>query len=962
MANPLYDRLFGQHRTSEKSFLILPELVEFQVASGDPGYFDLPTPGALNGTGITGFAAVPRFSVERGFFETAFDLEITSTTPSATILYTTDGTKPMEGNGQVYTGPLRVAGTAIIRAAAFRDQYLPSAEVTHTYLFLEDVIRQSPTGAPPPGWPSSWGSNVVDYGMDPDVVNSPTYASTIAQDLTTIPSFSIVMNLADLFDSATGIYANPGQDGRDWERPCSLELIHPDGTEGFQVGAGIRIRGGFSRSTQNPKHAFRFFFREEYGTPELRYPLFGDSGTDTFDKIDLRTFQNYSWSFQGDGRGIFVRDQFNRDLQLAMGHQGERGDYYHLYINGQYWGLFNTCERPEASYGARYYGGQRDDYDTVKVEAGPYTINPTDGNLEAWTRLYQLARAGFSSDAAYEFVQGNNPDGTRNSDYEVLVDVPNLIDYMLIILYGGNLDAPISNFLGNSRPNNFYGLRDRTGPFGFRYFVHDAEHTLLNVNQNRIGPYSAGDSSVVYSNPQWFWQKLQAHPEFRMRIADHAHRHLFHDGVLTPQKTRDLFLHRTSQIDRAVVGESARWGDAKRATPFTRVNWLGAVNEVLNNHLPQRSGILLNQLRAAGLYPAVVAPVFNQHGGSVDPGFSLSMTAPAGVLYYTLDGTDPRLRGGAVSPGARIYAGPVILDETTTVSARVFSDGAWSAVNTADFVLIQTFTALLITEFHKDGQQQQIVLKIDKIGPGGDVVSVEDQSIAAVAASKVAASAQAPGRTASVATSVAAPVAAPVAQPMPQSTIPGITVRKLGHIEGVGDVVSQAGWLGDPTSGARLEGFAVSPVGLPQGVQLQYGVLVEGTQRYAAAVAGQFVGTRQKAKALVGVVFDLSGPNANQFRLSGQVVFAGQPPLALEPGVPMSGPSGSEHLVALALSIAPNATQSTAASAWDDPKVTRIARKTPATAQKAAVKKAPAKKALAKKAVAKKGTATRSKK
>jgi hypothetical protein len=179
--------------------------------------------------------------------------------------------------------------------------------------------------------------------MDPDVVNNSTYSSTIKQDLKTIPSFSVVMDLKDLFSSSTGIYANPGQDGRAWERPCSLELIHPDGSkEGFQINAGIRIRGGFSRSTGNPKHAFRFFFRDEYGDAKLKYPLFGKNGTDTFDALDLRTFQNYSWSFQGDSRGIFVRDQFSRDTQLDMGHQGERGDYCHLYINGMYWGLYNT--------------------------------------------------------------------------------------------------------------------------------------------------------------------------------------------------------------------------------------------------------------------------------------------------------------------------------------------------------------------------------------------------------------------------------------------------------------------------------------------------------------------------------------------------------------------------------------------------------------------------------------------
>ena len=91
----------------------------------------------------------------------------------------------------------------------------------------------------------------------------------------------------------------------------------------------------------------------------MKYPLFGDKGAEEFDKIDIRTFQNYSWSFQGDSRGVFIRDQFSRDTQLDMGQPGERGDYYHLYINGQYLGLYNTDERPEASFAAAYYGGSK---------------------------------------------------------------------------------------------------------------------------------------------------------------------------------------------------------------------------------------------------------------------------------------------------------------------------------------------------------------------------------------------------------------------------------------------------------------------------------------------------------------------------------------------------------------------------------------------------------------------------
>src|SRR6185436_17307475 len=120
-------------------------------------------------------------------------------------------------------------------------------------------------------------------------------------------------------------------------------------------------------------------------------------GADAFDAFDLRTFENYSWSFLADYRFIALRDQFARDSQLAMGQPAERGDYYHLYVNGQYWGLYNSDERPEASYGATYFGGKEDDYDVIKADndAGNQVV-ATDGNLTAWTQLYNLLRAGTS--------------------------------------------------------------------------------------------------------------------------------------------------------------------------------------------------------------------------------------------------------------------------------------------------------------------------------------------------------------------------------------------------------------------------------------------------------------------------------------------------------------------------------------------------------------------------------------
>jgi hypothetical protein len=711
-------------------FLVLPELVEYRASALTNMYFANPTPGSLNNSGFVAFVADTKFSVTRGFYDVPFSLSITSATPNATIVYTADGSVPSLINGTIYTTPLDISGTTVIRAAAFEDGFEPSNVDTHTYIFVSDVVHQSPNGETPPGWPSSWGANVVDYGMDPDVVNSLAYRAELTNDLKSIPSYCITTDLNNLFDPTSGIYANPGNDGRDWERPAAIELIYPDGTKGFHINAGIRMRGGYSRSTANPKHAFRFFFRQEYGTPKLQFPAFAkQGGADSFECFDLRTFENYSWSFEGDYRFIALRDQFSRDTQLAQGQQGERGDFYHLYINGQYWGLFNTDERPEASYGATYFGGNKEDYDVIKVntDAG-YTIFATDGNMDAWTRLWRAATNGFAADANYFKIQGLNVDGTPNPAYENLLDVDDLIDYMLVIFFTGNIDAPISAFLGNSNPNNMYAVRNRTGLYGgFRFFAHDSEHTLLHesslgdsgstdeIHRNRTGPFAAGDpiqqgaaTALACSNPGYLFTRLAANAESRMRVADHVQRQFFNGGVLTAQACRARFLTRSNEVYGAIAAESARWGDYRYPTkpPLTRnVEWVTEMKRVYGDYFNQRPGIVLGQLRAKGWFPSLTAPSFNQFGGMVSNGFQLTLSAPAGTIYYTLDGSDPRLRGGAISPAALAYTGPLTLDRGVRVRTRALSGSTWTALTEATFFIIQDFTGLLLTEimYHPPG-------------------------------------------------------------------------------------------------------------------------------------------------------------------------------------------------------------------------------------------------------------------
>jgi hypothetical protein len=611
-----------------------------------------------------------------------------------------------------------VGGVTTLRAAAFLAGYAPTNIDTQTYIFPVQVLGQTSNDAIIKGWPSGpVNGQLFNYGMDPNVVNSFTQAQMV-DSLQSIPTLSIVTPIGNLVNATTGIYVNADQHGPAWERPISLEMIFPPGyvdpdgnATGFQIAAGLRIRGGFSRNDQFLKHGFRLFFSDKYDG-KLTYQIFGTEGTNEFGKLDLGTGSNYGWQRETDynvGKfNTFCRDPFARLTQGALDQPNTKSRYYHLYINGHYWGIYYTEERAEAEYGASYLGGNADEYDAVKCanHIGNFVTEATDGNLTAWQTLWNKTRVigtGNPSNANYFEIQGRNPDGTRNPALPVLLDVDNLIDEMLVIFYMGDGDAVLSSFLGNhDRPNNWFSVYRRTGDLGFRFLIRDAEHTLGTTSwtPDQTGPWTGPNVyNITYANPQSMHQDLMASPAYKLRFADHVQRHFFNNGALTSGQCIPRFLSLANRVEPAIKVESARWGDGQTITNlpvghpprYILSDWIAARDFVTNTIMPTRTATVLAQLKADGLYPNVDAPVYAndangqaQYGGDVAMGFQLRITAPTGgIIYYTLDGTDPRAVSG--TPAGQLYSTPLTINATTLVSARVLNGTVWSALSSAVF-------------------------------------------------------------------------------------------------------------------------------------------------------------------------------------------------------------------------------------------------------------------------------------
>ncbi|MBR5900799.1 CotH kinase family protein [bacterium] len=640
--------------TADEEFLISPMITGGEAVSFTNEvlkYMKPASPGYPNRDGfseiIGGVTTIP----EPGFYEEPFELRLRCAAEGAKIFYTLDGTTPKKG-GTVYRGHFTVDKTTVLRAIAYKDDAGGAEEFTGTFVFLNDVIN-APDGVPPGDqWPTNSVNNQrLDYGMDTRITQSLDYRDCLLPGLKQLPFLSVVASPANLFNASSGIYVNAKQDGKLWERQAHIELLNHDGSPGFSVGCGLRIRGSSSRAANNPKHSFRLFFRREWGAGKLKFPLFGEGEISEFDKIDLRSTQTFSWHFEGDAyQSAYCRDEFVRDLALSLGMPGTRGRYYHLLLNGHYWGLYQTEERPDQNYAAHYFGGGEDDYDVLKPE--DLVVSVTHGNMDAYKKLWQAATNGFDDASYLETLKSG------------LLDPTNVADMAILNSLVCNMDSPVA--VDDQHVNNFFALYNRKDPTGFKFINHDSECSLLRDHYDAdLTKDTSVGSKLSYFNSRYLHQRLMKSFEYRKVFASRVCKHYFNGGAAETKRMQELFMRRADSITNAIVCESARWGDIRAPygdrLPLRRDrDWQPNITYIRNKFLPHRYEVTLEQYRAAGWFPEWDPPILSLCGGTVYPGTELMLTGEKKIVYTT-DGSDPW-----VSETAKVYADPIVLTNSLT--------------------------------------------------------------------------------------------------------------------------------------------------------------------------------------------------------------------------------------------------------------------------------------------------------
>lgn len=540
---------------------------------GTVGPLAIATPGAANSSAYYEIADVTA-NVASGYFNSAFTLSLATRTYGVTIRYTLDGSEPTAQHGQVYTEPLQIAESTILRAAAFIGDASSNA-ITRTLLFVDDVLAQSNESAIADGYPTTWGSRAADYAMDQSIIGpngtddyEGKYAANISTDLQALPVVSLVIDRESMFGEQ-GIYSNPNERGAAWERAVSIDYMPQDAaTPGFQVNAGIRVQGGISR-TASSKLAFRLLFKGEYGPKKLNYPLFGENAASEFNSLTLR-------ASGGDFSGRYIHDAFGRETQLATGNPASHGKLVYLYINGLFWGLYEVVERPDETFASNYFGGDEDDWDVINAgDLGDEKDTAISGTLDAWqslvasTRELEQASDETARTAIYQRIRGNYADGTDDPNVETLLDVDNYIDYLIVNWYLKNTDWP---------HRNFYMMRLRgEESTGFKFVVWDTEFTLDNATATTD---LAAFGSTQALGPSLIFPGLSKTSEFKTRFAERLAFHTSLGGAFYTSSSSevgsteplenaaaDRYQALIDQTAIAMAAESARWGDSSSRTP-----------------------------------------------------------------------------------------------------------------------------------------------------------------------------------------------------------------------------------------------------------------------------------------------------------------------------------------------------------------------------------------------------------
>jgi len=413
---------------------------------------------------------IPDCDSKGGFYTEAFEIRLQTNNHNCKIYYTLDGTEPSLKSA-VYGKPIliqnKTSSANILSSIPTSPRWKPP---------VGDVFKGTVVRA----------ISVTDENKRSDELIRTYFVDEKGSKRYSFPVVAITVNPDDLFGYKNGIYvlgknyddkndyvkkdvkldlpwwkypSNYLKKGNNAERPAFIEFFESTNEPAFQSKVGLRINGNATRGYA--QKSLRVNFRTEYGSGTLNYKLFQTDSVTKFHSFILRNSGN-------DWDKTMFRDAFMQSLLTKSKLEIENNRPVIVFINGEYWGIHNICERFDENYISEKYKMSKDSI--VILEMGGTVTFGKKKDADSFKNLLS-------------FIKTN--DLSKTSNYENVakaIDVENFIDFVIANVYYCNSDWPNNNVKYWRYKTSAIGndsLKARDGRW--RWMLYDTDYGFGNT-------------------------------------------------------------------------------------------------------------------------------------------------------------------------------------------------------------------------------------------------------------------------------------------------------------------------------------------------------------------------------------------------------------------------------------------------------------------------------------------------
>ena len=470
-------------------------------------YFENPSFGHQNSNGLIGILAPPEILNEGGYFNQNMTISLSNANLESDIYYTLNTEMPSE-ESLLYEDEIFLDHTSVVSARSFQNNFIPSYS------------------------------------------NSQLYINNIEESFS-LPVLAILTDPDNLWDDSLGIYTNYLEEGVNWEKRSINQYFSNDSLL-FSLPSGIRIQGRSSRI--RPKKSFRLFFKNAYDSDRLNYPFFGNDGPISFKNIVLRS--GYDDDIQMSN-GTLIRDPLVSSIWEKLGMLTSRGIFSNLFINDQYWGIYNIRESINEHFISEHTGYL--DFDLIRYLKNDFDLKF--GNIDKWNSFNSFIR---------------NTDFSLNENYEEAVnqiDMENFLNLQALVVCTGYW----------SWGWGVSAYRENNPEAKWKWTIWDMDRAFSNINWNG---FTFLEDTTGQERPNTLPFRLLKNDQFKHdyinRISD------FYNSIFKTENLIGKIDSLEKIIEDDIYFEAVRWdGDT--------LNWRTNV-QVIRYHAINRPDIVKQQM------------------------------------------------------------------------------------------------------------------------------------------------------------------------------------------------------------------------------------------------------------------------------------------------------------------------------------------------------------------------------